>query len=201
MLQRLVAQGWSALVTTRRGTRWMDRTGPWRQSHRCQRRILARPDLQRPIAMTGVTGAGTDLVAWGQAEVPMADNRAEHLVMPLLWASHDGRTWASVVDPEMDSVTAVTGGPHGFVATGQAGSAPAVWLSADGEVWERVAEGAFTSPVRLELDSSFGDRCGVCRCRHRRPVRVLPVPRPTDDDLDLRRWTVMVSHPEHRPFR
>ena len=74
--------------------------------------ILARPDSERYVAMTGVTGAGNDLVAWGLAEVPLADNSDEHLVMPLLWASHDGRTWASVVDPEMDSVTAVTGGPR-----------------------------------------------------------------------------------------
>jgi hypothetical protein len=122
--------------------------------------ILARPDSQRYVAMTGVTGAGNDLVAWGLAEVPLADNSDEHLVMPLLWASHDGRAWASVVDPEMDSVTAVTGGPHGFVATGQAGSEPAVWLSADGEVWERVAEGGFTSPVRLELNSASATTAG-----------------------------------------
>ena len=122
--------------------------------------ILARPDSQRYVAMTGVTGAGNDLVAWGLAEVPLADNSDEHLVMPLLWASHDGRTWASVVDPEMDSVTAVTGGPRGFVATGQAGPEPAVWLSADGEVWERVAEGGFTSPVRLELNAASATTAG-----------------------------------------
>ena len=108
--------------------------------------ILARPDSQHSGAMKGVTGAGDDLVAWGRAEVSPADDSSDNLVMPLLWASHDGRTWVSVVDPEMDSVTAVTSGPHGFVATGQAGSEPAVWLSADGRVWERVAEGGFTSP-------------------------------------------------------
>jgi hypothetical protein len=60
----------------------------------------------------------------------------------------------------MESVTAVTGGPHGFVATGQAGSEPAVWLSADGEVWERVAEGSFTSPVRLELNAASATDAG-----------------------------------------
>ncbi len=130
--------------------------------------ILARPELEQPVAMTGVTAAGNDLVAWGLAEVPPAGNNDEHLVMPLLWASHDGRTWVDVVRPEMDSVTAVTGGPHGFVATGQAGGEAAVWLSADGEVWERVAEGGFTSPVRLELNAASATRAGYVDCRHRR---------------------------------
>lgn len=122
--------------------------------------ILERPEDDRYVAMTGVTAAGQNLVAWGLAEVPLTDNRDKHLVMPLLWASHDGRTWLDVVRPEMDSVTAVTGGPHGFVATGQAGSEPAVWLSADGEVWERVAEGDFTSPVRLELNAASATTAG-----------------------------------------
>lgn len=122
--------------------------------------ILERPEDDQYVAMTGVTAAGQNLVAWGLAEVPLTDNRAEHLVLPLLWASHDGRTWVDVVRPEMDSVTAVTGGPHGFVATGQVGREAAVWLSADGEVWERVAEGGFTSHVRLELNAASATRAG-----------------------------------------
>jgi hypothetical protein len=107
--------------------------------------IRARPESERYVGMTGITAAGNDLVAWGIASVPLADNPDEHLEVPLVWASRDGRTWASVVDPEMDSVSAVAGGPGGFVAAGQAGSEAAVWLSADGEAWERVGEGAFTS--------------------------------------------------------
>ena len=122
--------------------------------------ILERAEDDRNVAMTGVTAASQNLVAWGLAEVPLTDNRDEHLVMPLLWASHDGRTWVDVVRPEMDSVTAVTGGPHGFVATGKAGGEGAVWLSADGEVWERVAEGSFTSPVRLELNAASATSAG-----------------------------------------
>jgi hypothetical protein len=110
--------------------------------------------------MTGVTAASQNLVAWGLAEVPLTDNPDENLVKPLLWASHDGRTWVDVVRPEMDSVTAVTGGPHGFVATGQVGGEAAVWRSADGEVWERVAEGVFTSPVRLELSAVSATSAG-----------------------------------------
>lgn len=107
--------------------------------------ILAQPDSERYVEMTGVGAAGNDLVAWGIASVPRVDNRDQHLVVPLLWASHDGRTWTNVADPTMDTVTAVAGGPDGFVATGQAGSEAAVWFSSDGEKWERVAQGAFTS--------------------------------------------------------
>ena len=121
--------------------------------------ILARPDSDLYAEMTGVTAAGNDLVAWGIAEMP-ADDSGAHLVMPLLWASHDGRTWSSVAIPEMDSIKAVTGGPGGFVAVGQAGAEAAVWLSADGEVWKRVAEDSFTSPVRLELDSAVATDAG-----------------------------------------
>jgi hypothetical protein len=116
--------------------------------------ILARPDSERYVEMTGVAAADNNLVAWGIAEVPLADNSDEHLVVPLLWASSDGRTWANAIDPRMDSLTAVTGGPAGFVAAGQAGSEAAVWFSADGEVWERVADGAFTSHWSEDSDGT-----------------------------------------------
>ena len=128
--------------------------------------ILARPDSERYVEMTGVTAAGNDLVAWGIAEVPLADNSDEHLVVPLLWASSDGRTWVSVVDSEMESVTAVTGGPGGFAAAGRAGAEAAVWFSADGDAWERVADDAFTlvndqgSPVEPLLRSAAATSAG-----------------------------------------
>jgi len=122
--------------------------------------IQARPESERYVGMTGVTGAGNGLVAWGIAEVPLADKPDEHLVVPLLWASRDGRMWIDVVDPEMDSVTAVAGGPGGFVASGQAGPEAAVWFSADGETWERVSDGAFTSPVDLHLESAAATSAG-----------------------------------------
>jgi hypothetical protein len=122
--------------------------------------ILARPESERYVGLNGVTAAGDDLVAWGVASVPLAGNPDEHVVVPLLWASHDGRTWASVADPEMDSVTAVTSGPHGFVATGQAGSEAAVWLSSDGETWDVVGDGAFASTARLELNAAAATSAG-----------------------------------------
>lgn len=115
--------------------------------------ILARPDSERYVEMTGVTAVGNDLVAWGIAEVPLADNGDEHLVVPLLWASSDGRTWVSVADSEMVSVAAVTGGPGGFVAAGQADSRAAVWFSADGQAWARVAE---EMPANMMLNAAAG---------------------------------------------
>jgi hypothetical protein len=109
--------------------------------------ILAAPDQDRHADMTGVTAVGNDLVAWGAASVALSGSPDEHLELPILWASHDGRTWASVVDPDMESVTAVTGGPNGFVATGRTGSGSAVWVSADGEAWERVGDDVFAGQL------------------------------------------------------
>ena len=101
--------------------------------------ILARPDAERYVAMNGVTAAADELVAWGLAEVPQSDDPDENIVVPLLWASADGRTWTDVVDPGMDAVTAVTGGPGGFIAAGRVGSEPALWASTDGRTWGRIA--------------------------------------------------------------
>ena len=100
--------------------------------------ILARPDAERYVAMTGVTAGEDGLIAWGVASVPRADDPAESVAVPLLWASGDGRTWTDVVDPAMDAVTAVTGGPGGIVAAGQAGRDSALWFSAEGRAWQRI---------------------------------------------------------------
>lgn len=107
--------------------------------------ILARRDEERYVDMRGVTAAGDELVAWGISEVPAVGNGDEQLAVPLLWASHDGRTWNDVVDPAMSSVHAVAGGPDGFVAIGQVGSEPAGWFSPDGQAWHRMDADAFGS--------------------------------------------------------
>jgi hypothetical protein len=122
--------------------------------------ILGQPE--RYVGMAGVTAAGNDLVAWGIASVRLADNSDEHLVVPLLWASRDGRTWTDVVDPLMSSVNAVAGGPYGFVAAGQGGADPGVWFSADGQAWQRIAGDAFdsrwpTRPDGLRINNDPGD--------------------------------------------
>ena len=94
------------------------------------------------VDMQGVTVVGDKLVAWGSAN---ATNAADWtMVVPVLWASSDGLSWANVGDPQIGSVAAVVGGPGGFVAVGETqGSATAaprdgVWFSADGQAWERV---------------------------------------------------------------
>jgi hypothetical protein len=122
--------------------------------------ILARPDSERYVEMTGVTTAGNGLVAWGIASVPRADNSGEHVVVPLLWASHDGRTWGSVADPQMDSVMAVSGAPSGFIAAGEADGALAAWFSADGQSWEMVDVLEPRSPMHVELKSAAGSNAG-----------------------------------------
>jgi len=112
------------------------------------------------VRMTGVTATGNDLVAWGIAEVPTSNDPREDLTFPMLWASRDGRTWRDVVASGMDSVTAVAGGPGGFVATGRAGSEAAVWRSADGTTWERVDDDAFADPVDLHLGAAAATSTG-----------------------------------------
>jgi hypothetical protein len=129
--------------------------------------ILARPDSERYVATRGVTAAGNDLVAWGVAEVPLADNRDEHLVVPLLWASHDGRTWTDVVDPLMSSVNAVAGGPGGFIAAGEADGSAAAWFSADGQTWEKVdvPEPSSPTPGELTVESAAASGAGYVLVR------------------------------------
>ena len=111
--------------------------------------ILPRPASERYVEMTGVTAAGNDLIAWGMASVPFANNSEERVEVPLLWASHDGRTWASVVDPRMDSLAAVMDGPDGLVAVGETDGLATVWLSADGQIWEKVDVRGLPPPISI----------------------------------------------------
>jgi hypothetical protein len=103
-------------------------------------RILEQPESGLIVEITGVTAIGGNLVAWGSAG--NGDLREA-----LLWASHDVEPWASVVNPEMNSVSAVTAGPNGFLATGEAGADAAAWMSGDGRAWERLPGGPFASHV------------------------------------------------------
>jgi hypothetical protein len=110
--------------------------------------ILAQPAEDRFVELAGVTASGSGLIAWGAAFVPLAGNNIERFAVPLLWLSRDGRTWTSVVDPSMDSVMTVGGGPGGFVAAGKADGALVVWRSADGQSWEKVDELEDRSPIQ-----------------------------------------------------
>lgn len=95
------------------------------------------------VEMQGVTAARDKLVAWGSANATKDGPGDWTLVAPVLWASRDGLSWANVAGPE--GVSGVVAGPGGFVAAGEADSKAAVWLSTDGEVWERIASDAFAS--------------------------------------------------------
>ena len=128
------AQAWSSVD----GSDWTSAEVPSLPAE-----VRARPESEPYVAMNGIAASGDDLIAWGLAEVSSEDDRDAHRVVPLLWKSHDGRTWADAVAADMESVTAVTGGPFGFVATGTAGSAAAIWRSDDGGAWERVDGRAF----------------------------------------------------------
>jgi hypothetical protein len=72
--------------------------------------------------------------------------------------SRDGRTWTDVSDPRMGVLTAVVGGPHGFVAVGgDQDEEPEIWTSVDGIAWERVASDAFASRWPRGSDEDFVD--------------------------------------------
>ena len=93
----------------------------------------------------GLVAPGGDLLGR-----PGEDNDAA------VWTSPDGHTWTRVVDPDFDAeraqqISAVATGPGGLIAvgydTGPAGTrAPAVWLSADGRIWSRVADPGLSQP-------------------------------------------------------
>lgn len=162
---RVVAVGGPGLVAVGGDTAWYSEDGSdWSLAAvpPLPAEILARPDEERYVDMRGITAAGGELVAWGIAEVPLPGAGDEHLVLPLVWASHDGRTWTDVADPSMTSVNTVAGGPAGFIAAGQLGPEPAAWFSADGQAWERIVGDAFESrwpagPNGLRLNGDPGD--------------------------------------------
>jgi len=64
----------------------------------------------------------------------------------VLWVSEDGRTWTDESDPRMGVLTAIVGGPNGFVAIGgDQDETPALWWSVDGTEWEQIGSDAFDS--------------------------------------------------------
>lgn len=122
------------------------------------------------VEMLGVAVAGDRLVAWGLARRHLGDSGMNS---PVMWASDDGRTWTSVLDPvDGDQLTAAAG-PGGFVAVESDYGATvdadqvAVRVSADGRVWEPVAvlgatwsEDADQAPVQLGVKSIAASASG-----------------------------------------
>lgn len=114
-----------------------DRGTTWQRAS-----ILGTDDEQRPMALGMVAGEPARLLSLGWLNVGAndADRR------PVLWASTDlGTTWERVRDEAvpLGILDLAAGGP-GLVAVGdetpiEAGGAE-VWLSSDGQSWERVPD-------------------------------------------------------------
>ncbi|CAN5686548.1 hypothetical protein BH23CHL7_BH23CHL7_13560 [soil metagenome] len=100
------------------------------------------------VAIDQVARSGDLLVAWGGAS---ADNGVETVVEPVVWTSRDGQTWTNVLDPQIKSVSALAGGPSGFIAAGEvfdravARPQHVFSFSADGQAWETVDADVFES--------------------------------------------------------
>ena len=112
---------------------------PPRAGPRWQRAVPA--DTGRGFQLHDVIAGGPGFIAVGGAQPRRegADPRA------LIWLSEDGREWQAAPlfgDAGIGVVEAITATPDGFLAVGS-GCCPdraAVWRSADGFVWERVAD-------------------------------------------------------------
>ena len=100
--------------------------------------------------ITGLAARAGDFVAVGHDfAVPS----------PAVWSSADGREWSRMVldAPDLGGdasglMNAVAASDDGFVAVGQDGSAPAVWVS-DGDVWRRVEDQEpFHGPGERRMD-------------------------------------------------
>lgn len=108
-------------------------------------RPLDRSQAQGVIEMLGVAVADRDLVAWGTSNWVHDDGSSTFV--PVLWASNDGVSWATVPVPQSTRYATVAGGPNGFVVEDSSDLwlSEDVWLSADGRSWEHVADDAFGS--------------------------------------------------------
>ena len=85
------------------------------------------------VSMRAIAVDGDRLVAWGTASRHTEDSG---LVVPVTWASSDGRTWTNVLSP--GGSAAMAAGPGGFVAADDATGQVVVRMSADGDAWEQV---------------------------------------------------------------
>ena len=118
-------------------------------------------------ATTGLkpTGGFADLVASNGLLVLAASIPSDEQFRDGLWHSTDGLAWtaASAQDGVEQVRDLAVGGP-GFVAVGAAGDDAGVWLSSDGDTWERVQDDSLkhgAADTLLVTDSglvAFGSR-------------------------------------------
>jgi len=126
-------------------------------------------------AMTAVETGGPGLVAVGyesltpdESEPPMAADADRD---GAVWVSVDGSIWARVPHDEAvfggegdQVITGVASGPVGIVAVGRAAdgdqASAAVWVSADGSTWSRVADDVSGGPNGAAMRDviAVGDR-------------------------------------------
>jgi hypothetical protein len=106
-----------------------------------------------------------DVVAANGTLVLAAGIRREDTFKNGLWHSSDGRAWkAASQEADVDIVRDLAVGGPGFVAVGAAGNDVGVWLSTDGDTWERIQDDSLKNGVAqmvLVTDSgliAFGSR-------------------------------------------
>jgi hypothetical protein len=155
--------------------------------------IFGRENLTETVFMQGVAVAGDRLVAWGEAR---GENGLEEIVVPVIWTSIDGLSWANSPDLQMDAITAVAGGPNGFVAIGadfsENSDAPyAAWFSVDGQTWQQ--GDAFTSlddegTASMSVKSVAATQAGFVAVGANGECALTPC-RPEDSPLDAAIWT------------
>jgi hypothetical protein len=113
--------------------------------------------------ISAVVVAGPGLVAAGLDSSGDDPNAA-------VWISDHGSSWARIAEPQLAGPGAqgihdlVIGGP-GIVAVGFDGSSGdydgAIWVSADGIAWDRVAEEAFDAPGEQEINAIIDTGAGL----------------------------------------
>jgi len=106
-----------------------------------------------------------DVVASDKLLVLAAGIRSEESFRNGFWHSTDGRAWtAASQQSDVEVVRDLAVGGPGFVAVGNAGNDVGVWLSADGDAWERIQDDSLKNGIAdtlLVTDSgliAFGSR-------------------------------------------
>ena len=137
-----------------------------------------RIDVESPgkgpgdLRISEVTVGGPGLVAVG-VDTTGAYGDSDSFNDAAVWVSVDGYTWTRIRDdavfggPEQQQISSVTAGGAGLVAVGAAGpyqdTIAAVWVSADGYTWTRLAhdEDVFGGPGNQRMHSVIAGGPGL----------------------------------------
>ena len=126
-----VGNGNSAWYSTD-GSNWSLAQVPSPPTEFFESRGYAAPEVD----MRGLAVAGDKLVAWGTAS---RHTEVSGMSAAVMWASDDGRTWSSVLDPsDGQDVSGLAGGSRGFAAVDiDRGLVLVGRVSADGHTWQQ----------------------------------------------------------------